>query len=292
VSGQRVDVGDVALHVEASGHGPPLALLHGFTGCAATLAETAEPLAKRFRTLCIDLVGHGASDAPDDPAAYSFDACTRQVADVLAALEARPAHLLGYSMGGRVALGLCVAHPASVRSTVLVGARAGFADPEERARRRLADDALAASIEGDGIEKFVDRWMALPLIASQRRRGEAFLEAARRQRLQGRASALARSLRGMGAGAQPPLHDRLAAVQVPVLLAVGAEDEHFQREARDLAARLPRARVAIVPEAGHAAHLENPAAFHRVARDFLAEVEDEPDPTSTEPAQEESACRT
>ncbi len=292
MSGQRVDVGDVALHVEAAGHGPPVALLHGFSGCASTLAATAEHLASRFRTLCIDLVGHGESDAPDDPAAYSFAACTRQVADALAALDARPAHLLGYSMGGRVALGLGVARPASVRSAVLVGARAGFADPEERLRRRLADDALAEAIERDGIESFVDRWMAQPLFATQRRLGEAFLEAARQQRLRNRACALARSLRGMGAGAQPPLHHRLAALRAPVLLAVGAEDEVFRREARELAARLPRARIALVPEAGHAAHLENPSAFHRIVRDFLSEVEEERSPTSTAPAQGESACRT
>ena len=84
---------------------------------------------------------------------------------------------------------------------------------------------------------------------------------------------LANSLRGMGAGAQPSLHDELAALERPVCLVVGEEDRKFQGIAEDLAARLPRARVELVPEAGHAAHLENPRAFAEIAVRFFDDVE-------------------
>ena len=174
---------------------------------------------------------------------------------------------------GRVALALCVLRPERVRSALLVGASAGLRDPEARAARRRDDEALAERLEREGLERFVDEWMARPLFASQRRLGAAALASARAQRLTSRVQGLAGSLRGMGTGAQPPLHQHLPGVRAPVALVAGAEDAKFSGIARDLAARLPDARVHRVPEAGHACHLEAPAAFFRVARTFFAGVE-------------------
>jgi len=265
----RVDVDGVSLFAECVGDGVPVVLLHGFTGSGRTLARTARDLGPGCRTIRVDLVGHGRSDVPADPAAFTLAACARQVAGVIDALCDGPAHLLGYSMGGRVALGVAAGHPERVRSAILVGARAGLERAEARAERRRADEALAASLERDGLETFVDRWMALPLFASQARRGAAFLARARAERLRCDPAGLAASLRGMGAGAQPPLFDRLAAIERPMLVVIGTEDARFEPVARDLAARLPRARLATIPGAGHAAHLEQPETFARVARGFL-----------------------
>jgi 2-succinyl-6-hydroxy-2,4-cyclohexadiene-1-carboxylate synthase len=270
---QKLAAGGVNLSVIDEGEGPAVVLLHGFTGCAASMAGAAADLCDRHRTLRIDLVGHGASDAPREANAYSMECCVDQVAGAVDALAAGPAHFIGYSMGGRVALALCARHPGLAASLVAVGARAGIDDPDERAKRIRADCALADRIEREGVPRFIDHWMALPLFASQRRLGEAALRAAREQRLSNRPHALALSLRGMGAGAQPPLGDRLSRVRTPVCLVVGEEDARFRAIAIELARALPRARVAIVPEAGHAAHLENPAAFQRIARRFIAEVE-------------------
>jgi 2-succinyl-6-hydroxy-2,4-cyclohexadiene-1-carboxylate synthase len=270
---RRVEVDGVSLVAECEGSGTPIVLLHGFTGSGRTLARTARDLGPGFRTVRLDLVGHGRSDAPADPGAYTLEACARQVARAIHALCDGPAHLLGYSMGGRAALGVAAWHPASVRSAILVGARAGLADAAERAARRRVDEALAARLERDGLEAFVDRWMALPLFASQARLGPAFLAEARAERLRRDPAGLAASLRGMGAGAQPPLFDRLGAIDRPALVVVGAEDARFAPVARDLAARLPRGRLARIAGAGHAAHLERPEAFARLARRFLLEPE-------------------
>jgi 2-succinyl-6-hydroxy-2,4-cyclohexadiene-1-carboxylate synthase len=275
VSGRRVTVhaDGVRLSARVDGTGPPLLLLHGFTGSAEGMAPTAGGLAGAFHTVCLDLVGHGRSDAPRDPAPYTMERCAAQVAGALQALCGGSAHVLGYSMGGRVALALAALHPERVRSLVLVGARAGLADPAERAARRRADEALADRIEREGLERFVDHWMALPLFRTQRGLGEAFLARARRERLAQRPHGLAASLRGMGAGAQPPLQDRLGALRVPVLVVVGALDERFRPVARDLARRIPDARQAVIPGAGHAAHLEAPEAFRDAALDFLRRAE-------------------
>jgi 2-succinyl-6-hydroxy-2,4-cyclohexadiene-1-carboxylate synthase len=160
-----------------------------------------------------------------------------------------------------------------VRSALLIGASAGLEDARARAARRGEDEALAARIEREGLERFVDRWMERPLFASQRRLGEAALARARAQRLSNRAHGLAQSLRGMGTGAQPALHARLPWVRVPILLVAGSLDAKFAAIASDLASRLPNARARLVPGAGHACHLEEPEAFLRIARRFFDDAE-------------------
>jgi 2-succinyl-6-hydroxy-2,4-cyclohexadiene-1-carboxylate synthase len=265
----------VDLHLLREGNGSPVVILHGFTGSSASMAGVSSGLCDRYTTLRIDLIGHGRSDAPRKTSDYAFERCVDQVAAVISTLATAPVHLIGYSLGGRVALGLCAQHPDSVRSATLIGARAGIAAEEARSQRVRADEELADRIERDGIEKFVDDWMSLPLFASQARLGAEQLAAARRQRLQNRPRGLANSLRGMGAGAQPALAGKLRGFTAPVRLIVGAEDAKFHELAVELARDLPRARVETIPEAGHAAHLENPAAFLEVVRDFLAEVDAE-----------------
>lgn len=266
----RAGAAGARLHVEVAGSGPAVLLLHGFTGSTRTLDGVAAGLrGAGFRTIAVDALGHGESDAPDDPAAYTMERSADALARVLDAAGAPRAALLGYSMGGRTALGFALRHPARTAALVLVGASAGIADADERAARRRDDDAFAASILRDGVPAFVERWMAHPLFASQSRLGPDFLAAARAQRLANRAAGLAGSLRGLGTGAQPPLHDRLPGLDVPVLLAVGADDAKFRAIATELASLLPRARIATIPGAGHAAHLENPDGFREEACAFL-----------------------
>jgi 2-succinyl-6-hydroxy-2,4-cyclohexadiene-1-carboxylate synthase len=256
-----------------SGSNVPILLLHGFTGSSESMACVAGPLARTRRVGRIDLVGHGESDAPEELAAYSMQACVDQVLAVVDALGWEHPHLLGYSMGGRAALATAVARPERFASLILVGATAGIFEAEARRARVVADEALAARIERDGLEAFVDAWMALPLFASQKRLGTAALERARAERLRQRSHGLAQSLRGMGAGAQAPLFDRLDRVVAPVLLVAGEEDEKFQAIARALEVRLPDARRVVVPDAGHAAHLEAPIPFSRGVNAFLEERE-------------------
>lgn len=254
------------LRVHRRGRGPAMMMLHGFTGSGQGMEGLARSFEDEFEVLAPDLPGHGCSSIT---AGYSFD---RAVDDLLATLEAcghRHACWLGYSMGARLALACAARQPRCAASLVLVGARAGIADPAEREARRREDEALAARIEAEGIEAFVDQWMAQALFATQRRLGDAFLAGARRERLANSARGLAASLRVLGPGAQQPLFDVLARVEAPVLLVAGALDRKFVEVARDLAARLPRAEVCEIADAGHAVHLERPEAFLAAARDFL-----------------------
>lgn len=242
---------------------PPVVLLHGFTGSAQTIAPLRGRLGDR-RVLAPDLVGHGSSSSPADPRHYSMEACVAQVLAALDTLEVDRCDLVGYSMGARVGLSLTAARPERVRNLALIGGSPGLADESARTSRRAADEELADLIEADGVAAFVDRWMQLPLFASQSRLGEEALVAARAQRLRNDPTGLANSLRGMGTGAMPPLFESLGGIENPTWWIHGTEDHKFAAIADAAAEAMPSSRVAPIAAAGHAAHLENPAAVAAV----------------------------
>ena len=261
-----------ALHVERRGRGPALMLLHGFTGTGCSLAGLSAAFEREFDTLAPDLPGHGGSTGGARDGRYEFDDTLQDLVATLDATGHRRAHWLGYSLGARLALGCAVRYPDRVESLVLIGGRAGIADPAERAARRRADEELAARIEAIGVEAFVDEWLAQPLFATQQRLAPAVRAEQRGARLVHEAQELAASLRGLGPGAQPPLFAELSRVDAPVLLVAGALDTRFVAAAHEMAGSLPRAEVCEIAAAGHAAHLEQPAAVIAAVSDFLRRV--------------------
>jgi 2-succinyl-6-hydroxy-2,4-cyclohexadiene-1-carboxylate synthase len=178
-------------------------------------------------------------------------------------------HLVGYSMGGRLALHVAARQPQRVLSLLTIGAHAGL-DEDAREGRRRGDEALAERIEKDGIEAFVNHWGALPLFAGLERRGPAYVAQVRAERLQNHTAGLACSLRGMGAGEMEPLWDELGHVQFPCTFVAGQLDHGYVASARRLAATLPNGRWEVVLRAGHAVHQERPDAFARVLANHLA----------------------
>lgn len=255
------EVNGLRLRATLTGAGRPLVLLHGFTGSAATWARLAERLAPRRQCIALDLIGHGSSGAPADPARYTMECAVADLSGILDALGVPGVDLLGYSLGGRLALHYAAAAPSRVRALILESASPGLASAAERAARVAADEALAGSIERDGLDAFVARWEALPLWASQAALPAATRERLRAQRLRNKPHGLASSLRGMGTGSQRALWDDLPRLEMPALLLAGALDAKFSAIAQQMAASLPRAELAIVPGAGHAIHLEQPEIF-------------------------------
>jgi 2-succinyl-6-hydroxy-2,4-cyclohexadiene-1-carboxylate synthase len=205
--------------------------------------------AGRYRALVPDLPGHGQADHRT----AGFDACTAYVR----ALAPEHFTLAGYSMGGRIALHAALQLQPQLERLILVGASPGLADPQERAARRAADEALAERIEAIGVEAFAVQWGAQPLFAGQPERVAA---AAHADRLRNRAAGLAAALRGLGTGVMEPLWERLGELTIPVTLVAGERDAKFRAIAERMAERLPAARLAVIPDAGHAAHLEQPEA--------------------------------
>lgn len=246
----------VDLHVELRGPdgAPPVVLLHGFTQTGRCWAPVDDDLSVDHRLLLVDAPGHGGS--------ADVQADLWQGADLVSdAIERHagggPTTVVGYSMGGRLALHIALAQSAVVERLVLIGATPGLEDDAERAERRASDDALAERIEAIGVSAFLDEWLALPLFA-----GLPAERAQRAERERNTAAGLASSLRQAGTGTQEPVWDRLGELGMPVLLVTGAHDAKFTRIAERMVALL-RGPVEhlVVPGAGHTAHLERPDAF-------------------------------
>jgi 2-succinyl-6-hydroxy-2,4-cyclohexadiene-1-carboxylate synthase len=228
-------------------------LLHGFTHTGLSWEPVSQALGGGYAALAPDIRGHGRSS---DRQPVTLET----VIDDVAALAPARFTLVGYSMGGRIALHIALALSGRVERLLLIGASPGIADPAERRARRQADERLADEIEGASVEEFAHRWAATPLLAGQ---PPSVLAAVHADRLRNTPEGLARALRGLGTGALPSLWQRLGELPMPVTLAAGRRDHKFHQIAARMAAEIPAARVEVVDGAGHAAHLEAP---DRVAR--------------------------
>ncbi|NNU85228.1 2-succinyl-6-hydroxy-2,4-cyclohexadiene-1-carboxylate synthase [Geobacillus sp. BMUD] len=262
----------VRYHVEQYGEGEPLLLLHGFTGSADTW-RLFVPFWPNFRLIAVDLLGHARTEAPKDIRRYRIERAASDLATLLDQLGIEEANVLGYSMGGRLALAFAVWHPHRVRRLVLESSSPGLKTEAERRARREADEALARRIEQDGIRAFVDYWERLPLFATQRMLPEPVRAAIRRERLRHTATGLANSLRGMGTGVQPSFWERLGELAMPVFLVCGERDEKFCRIAAHMHERLPNSELVCVKGTGHAIHVERPGIFAKIVSEFMTKGE-------------------
>lgn len=251
-------MGAISLRYWSTGpENPPAILLHGFTGDGRSWSRVAAKMRSERTVVAVDFPGH---DGRTRPATIYHD--WHGVIDALA-LAIRKAHLhdsylVGYSLGGRVALGLLVEHPDLFVGGTLIGASAGLRNASERAERRAQDQALIDLLTNEGIEAFVEHWESLPLFASQARVPKAWLEEQRASRLAHDAEALAGSLRTLGLGVMPDYWDSLGEIAVPVHVVAGEEDEKFRRIGQSMAAKMPCGSYGIVAQAGHNIPLEAP----------------------------------
>jgi 2-succinyl-6-hydroxy-2,4-cyclohexadiene-1-carboxylate synthase len=237
------------LGLERDGSGPIFVWLHGFTQSKNSAHQFRSILTGSYEVQTIDLPGHGVNAATT--------ASLEESADLLAAtLPDEPFILGGYSLGGRVALHFALRHPERLRHLVVLSATPGLVDDAERDARRQRDEELAQRIELIGVDAFLNEWLAQPMFRSLP--SDPLERAARSSD----ASGLAASLRHAGTGTQRDLTDPLGAVRVPTSILAGTKDAKFVGEAARLRNALPVATSALVEEAGHAAHLEQP---HRVA---------------------------
>jgi 2-succinyl-6-hydroxy-2,4-cyclohexadiene-1-carboxylate synthase len=230
--------------------------VHGFTQNHRCWGSLPASLAPRHRVIAVDAPGHGLSS--------DVRADLWETAAHLAILDDHAA-FMGYSMGARMVLHTAITHPERVDRLVLVSGTAGIDDPTERAARRERDNELAASIERDGLDAFLTRWLDQPLFATLPLDARD-TDARRENTVEG----LASSLRLAGTGTQEPLWERLRALTMPVLLVSGALDERFTAHAKRMAALIgSNARVHTIDDAGHACHRERPDEFARVLETWL-----------------------
>ena len=209
----------------------------GFTQRAGSWSAVIERLPADVEAVALDV--------PDD---LDFVSTAHALGE-----EGGRAAYVGYSMGGRLCLQLALDRPELVAGLVLVSASPGIADPTERSARRSSDEQLALDIERDGVDAFLERWLAQPLFASLPS-DAAGLDDRRRNTV----ARLAHQLRGLGQGAQASLWPRLHELHLQVQLVVGGLDTKYTRLAVQMASEMQQARVSTVAGVGHAVHLEQP----------------------------------
>jgi 2-succinyl-6-hydroxy-2,4-cyclohexadiene-1-carboxylate synthase len=250
---------------------PAVLALHGFTGTHRTwrgLVPAAD--AGGLRLLAPDLPGHGRTGG-SDPVCMTMNRTTEALLQM--PLPER-FHVLGYSMGARLALHVARRAPGRVLSLVLESGSPGLSETRERERRRQHDERWALALEQDGIAAFAARWAAQPLFSSQRALARPARRRIARERLAQDPVGLAANLRGAGTGSQESLWEDLGRLGMPLLIVVGERDEKFVAIGRAMAGRLRQSRLRIISGSGHAPHIEAPAAFMRELSAFWSALPD------------------
>lgn len=264
-------VNGVQYHVEKSGAGKPIVMLHGFTGSSQNWKLHQESLSQQFTVITIDLLGHGKTESPTDAARYQMDKVAEDVITIIQNLISEPVDLLGYSMGGRLALYIAINYPFLIKKLILESASPGLKTEDERQARVQSDNKLADFIEQDGIENFVQYWTNIPLFESQKQLAHEIQDQLRQQRLQSSPLGLANSLRGMGTGIQPSLWEKIPDLEnISVLIIVGELDKKFVAIAEQMEIQFPMSEKVIVPHVGHTTHLEQPNVFQKIVVAFLS----------------------
>ncbi len=245
-----------------------IVMLHGFTGSTATWNKIAASLTDN-RLVAIDLVGHGETDSPQDVAAYTMEEQIQLLDEIFRQLDLHEVILLGYSMGGRVALAYATAFPSRISHLVLESASPGLKTAEERIARRNSDAELANKIMQNGIESFVSKWEDIPLFATQKKLPQDVQQAVREERMAQCEIGLANSLKGMGTGAQNSLWPYLKKLEMPVTLITGTLDTKFCKIAEEMQVLLQKGQLVSVNNVGHAIHVENPEQFATIVKDAI-----------------------
>lgn len=262
-------INGITYHVLLEGKGEPVLLLHGFTGSAHTWSLLMGAYKDSYSFIAVDLLGHGQTESPAYAERYRMEAAAEDLKMLLDHLGLRSVHVLGYSMGGRLALGFSTRYPEYVKSLVLESSSPGLRTNEEQYVRRRHDAQLADRILAIGMEKFTDEWSRIPLFATQERLPQEMKDRVRAERLAQKEIGLAGSLKGMGTGSQPSLWEKLDSLELPVLLLAGELDSKFVNIAENMAESLPNREIIIFEDAGHAIHVEKPVEFGRIISEYF-----------------------
>jgi 2-succinyl-6-hydroxy-2,4-cyclohexadiene-1-carboxylate synthase len=238
---------------------PKVLFLHGFLGSGSDWLPVAQRLEPDYCSILVDLPGHGETGIPADadPGTF-FSETVDALAAGLGSSSGKPCSLVGYSMGGRIALMLALRHPSLFRKAVIVSASPGLRTPEERENRRKSDEGIARKIERN-FDGFIEAWYDQPLFSTLK--AHPLFREIEAKRRQSSPANLTRALRLLGTGSQPPLWDEMPSNRTPLLFVVGEKDLKFVEIGRRMVTVCPLSGLEIVPECGHTVHLENRELF-------------------------------
>ncbi len=256
------------LHFSTTGDPGRQALLfvHGFLGSRHDWAEIVARLASKFFCISVDLPGHGQSLGLS-PESYATRRAAAMLGRVLDRCGVQTARVIGYSMGGRVALTFALEHATRCGRLVMESCSPGLIDEEARRVRRDLDEARAKKIER-AFPEFLEAWYKQPLFSTLAR-NPPVLQAMLARRAENDPTELARALRGMTVAGDAPGWNRLPELSMPTLAVAGALDGKYVESVERMALASDLIRSAVLPNAGHNVHVEQPSAYAELVADFF-----------------------
>jgi pimeloyl-ACP methyl ester carboxylesterase len=241
----------VALRYEDRGRGPTILLNHGYGATSQMWAGQVENLQSDYRVITWDLRGHGQSDSPEALADYSRSAAVDDMQAILDACQLERAVIGGLSLGGYLSLAFHLAHPERVRALMLFDTGPGYKNPKARDAWNRGAERMAREFEAHGLAALA---------------GGAEVRISTHRSAEG----LARAARGTLTQFDSQVAESLGEIRVPTLVLAGERDEPFLAATDYMAAKIPNATKVLIPDAGHAANIEQPQAFNQAVRSFLS----------------------
>ncbi|MGE3143573.1 MAG: alpha/beta fold hydrolase [Hyphomonadaceae bacterium] len=242
----------VGIYYETHGQGPVILLTHGYSATSQMWQGQIDSLAKTYKLILWDMRGHGQSDAPEDESLYSEEKTVGDIAALLDAEDVQSAVIGGLSLGGYMTLAFRRAHPARAKALLIIDTGPGFKSDEAREGWNAYARKTAARFEEEGLAPLAE--MSKEMAMSKHRS----------------ALGLARAGRNMLTQKDARIINSLPEITQPSLVIVGAEDKPFLNATDYMAAKIPGAQKIVVPKAGHAVNIDQPAAFNKAVLDFLA----------------------
>src|SRR5882757_4980609 len=247
----------VNIHYEVHGSGPPLLLTHGYSSTSAMWQEQVAALSKHHQLVVWDMRGHGQSDYPGDPLAYSEALTVADMAALLDEVGAKTAIVGGLSLGGYMSLAFYRAYPERVRALLIIDTGPGFKKDDAREAWNKRARETGERFDREGLEVLKS--------ASRERSSVTHRDA----------SGLAHAARGMLTQRDARVIELLPNIKVPSLVVVGADDTPFLAASDYMAAKIPGAGKVVVPAAGHAVNIDQPQAFIDAVVPFLKNLPEE-----------------
>lgn len=261
-----IDLGDYRYGLTMTGEGKPLVCLHGFSESGYTWDGIVVP---GYQLIRIDTIGHGDSDIPEDTVAFTISRMMEDLHAVITAVAGESYDLMGYSMGARLALLYALDYGEDVEKLILESGSVGIELEEERALRKVSDEALATDIEAHDTMWFAEKWASIPIFASQKKLPLPMQEKVFRRRAHNSTYALAETLRGSGQGMMPYVGHRLEELQMDGLYISGALDTKYTTIGREIFGPLRNFQHVQIERVGHNVHLEAPGPFMTAVTEFL-----------------------
>jgi pimeloyl-ACP methyl ester carboxylesterase len=248
-----LDRGGVNIYYDSTGDGPPVLLSHGYSATAAMWANQVAAFSRSYQVITWDMRGHGQSDSPDDPAAYSEAATIDDMAAILGACGVTNAVIGGLSLGGYMSLAFHLKYPQMTRALMLFDTGPGYRNPKAREGWNATAEARARNFETKGLDALG---------------GSAEVRVSQHKSAQG----LANAARGMLAQFDSRVIESLESIKAPTLVLVGEKDEPFLAATDYMATKIAGAKKVTIPDAGHASNIDQPKAFNEAAEVFLASL--------------------